>query len=200
MANGKYEPAYLTEQAIRSKAADLLKRGSMLDDVPVKVEELVEFVLGINIVPTPGLHEQLGIDGFTSGDCKDILVEEAVFLESPNRLRFTLAHELGHRELHYSFYEGKSYYGIKGWREYLANFSQDAHKRFEWQANAFAAELLMPVNTLEPEAFRLASEYKAGKDDQFQWTMVAATLADRFQVSQSAMQIRIEVLRLRDRA
>jgi len=43
--------------------------------VPVPIEEIVEFGLGINIIPLPGLHVSHEIDGFLSADMTEISVD-----------------------------------------------------------------------------------------------------------------------------
>ncbi|MGU3399217.1 ImmA/IrrE family metallo-endopeptidase [Brucellaceae bacterium D45D] len=90
--------------------------------------------------------------------------------ESPQRQRFTAAHEIGHFLLH------RHLIGDRHEDNYLLR-STGISNRQEQQANQFAADLLMPRSLIE----------KAMQDG---YTTVE-TLADLFQVSRIAMGIRL---------
>lgn len=87
------------------------------------------------------IHEMPDVEGWTNPDAALIILREDVYdalcdSTNPrhNRSRFTAAHELGHLFLH----EGVTF----------ARGSLPTHKHFEdseWQADTFAAELLMPT-------------------------------------------------------
>lgn len=95
------------------------------------------------------------------------------------RQRFTIAHELGHLEMH-----SATFY-VDG---FLARDSQSslAIKAEEIEANAFAAELLMPRH-------RVLEELRGfmGGEATPTMTRVVSELAFRFQVSDQAMQFRL---------
>jgi predicted transcriptional regulator len=93
-------------------------------------------------------------------------------MTSNRRDRFTIAHELGHYFLHYL--EPK----VEGRKD----FGRGERNRGETQANVFAAALLMPA-----EHFR-AAHARVGND----WW----TLADIFDVSPKAAEVRAQVLGL----
>lgn len=102
--------------------------------------------------------------------------------DSLGRQRFSLAHELGHLLLHRSeafHLDGK--HPIR-FRDARSSTGEDVD---EIEANQFAAELLMP------EAF-LARDVKevAGEEAE----VAARKLAERYQVSDQAMSIRLSVL------
>lgn len=63
--------------------------------------------------------------------------------EPPMRQRFTVAHELGHVVL------GHLTAAHPKFRDSAANFSSSAHQREERDANRFAAQLLIPADTVE---------------------------------------------------
>ncbi|WPM80994.1 ImmA/IrrE family metallo-endopeptidase [Brucella pseudintermedia] len=90
--------------------------------------------------------------------------------ESPQRQRFTAAHEIGHFLLH------RHLIGDRHEDNYLLR-SVGISNRQEQQANQFAADLLMPRNLIE-------------KAMQEGYTSVES-LADLFQVSRIAMGIRL---------
>ncbi|HEX3448735.1 MAG TPA: ImmA/IrrE family metallo-endopeptidase [Isosphaeraceae bacterium] len=103
-----------------------------------------------------------------------------------NRQRFTVAHEIGHLVLH----KGQpvfvdSFEGRINWRD-------GASAKEESEANAFAAELLMPRALVLGEVDRAV-----GEED-----LSAATLTERmardFKVSQQSMRYRLENLGVLD--
>lgn len=87
----------------------------------------------------------------------------------PGRKRFTIAHELGHFEMHRD-------YPIHNDSESLDWFSETLHKMKngyqELEANEFASELLMPA-----ELFKSETRYKKFTPD------LLRSLAERFQTS-----------------
>lgn len=84
---------------------------------------------------------------------------------SPSRDRFTIAHELGHYFLHREENQSKS-------------FTRRGSDKKEWQANWFAAELLMPEKEFRQEALACNNDEGA--------------LARKFGVSQSAVSVRLK--------
>ncbi|MGB7749673.1 MAG: ImmA/IrrE family metallo-endopeptidase [Verrucomicrobiia bacterium] len=74
--------------------------------VPVQVLELAEFDLGLELIPAEGLREELEIDALLMGDLKSILVDRRAFMNPrmEYRLRFSVAHEIGHLILHRDIY------------------------------------------------------------------------------------------------
>ncbi len=92
---------------------------------------------------------------------------------SPERIRFTIAHELGHFFLHYV--NKKNCDGCM-----LA--AREGSDRCEWEANWFAGALLMPR-----EGFKSAFERFDGN---------LSTIASYFNVSESAAEVRAKVLGL----
>lgn len=88
---------------------------------------------------------------------------------TPRRDRFTVAHELGHYFLH----------SWMGQRPLKA--SRMGSDRAEWEANWFAAGILMP----KTEFLKAHKEHPS-----------LSLLADRFDVSEHAAKVRCEVLKL----
>jgi Zn-dependent peptidase ImmA (M78 family) len=105
-------------------------------------------------------------------------------LHAPSRQRFTLAHELGHVQLHRVELE-RAVHVDRGSlrRDALAASGTDPT---EIEANTFAAELLMP------RAFLLA--LLDGRSVDLEDDEAVATLAKRFRVSEAAMRFRLDSL------
>ena len=100
--------------------------------------------------------KQMGnIHGLACPEEKCIRIREDVYEGAYNgngRDRFTLAHELGHYLMH-----GKEHVKLA---RVQANKKLEAFKNPEWQANTFAAELLMPITLLHSDnPFKIASDF-----------------------------------------
>jgi hypothetical protein len=107
------------------------------DEIPVPVESIAEDWLGLRI-------EEADL-----GDCSGILIpserlirvnaSEAMSGERPTRrIRFTIAHELGHWICHARGMDDAPTYCRS------QDLAQDANRALEREANVFGAELLMP--------------------------------------------------------
>lgn len=90
------------------------------------------------------------------------------------RRRFTIAHEIGHFLLHPGL--------VSPQRSGPVNAEM---QRLEREADAFAAELLMPEHLLRQAVYEMGAD--------------AGRLADRFEVSEAAMRVRLRRLGLAER-
>ena len=105
-------------------------------------------------------------------------------LHAPNRRRFTLAHELAHILLHRDELENAVHVDRGSLRrDVLASAGMDP---IEIEANAFAAELLMPT-----EFLKSALE---GRSVDLEDDKAVGALAKRFRVSDAAMRYRLSSL------
>lgn len=102
-----------------------------------------------------------------------------------SRQRFTIAHELGHLELHQPTEFFVDHRFLVRRRDGL---SSQAVNHEEIEANGFAAELLMPSLMLEKDL--------AGFDVDYEDEELTRWLADRYKVSLQAMAIRLSALGL----
>jgi Zn-dependent peptidase ImmA (M78 family) len=102
-------------------------------------------------------------------------------LHSKNRQRFTIAHELGHLALH----EGEEVHVDRRFPVVFlrSHKSSEASDVREMEANAFAAELLMPNAMIRKDLGQVTLDYE---DDH-----VIRELADRYKVSPQAMTFRL---------
>ena len=91
---------YLSAEAIRQAAEDVLNHYWPDGGIPVEIEDILEFGLSMVIRPIKGLNARFGFEGAISHDLELIVVDEDIMTRYANRYRFTLAHELGHRVLH----------------------------------------------------------------------------------------------------
>jgi Zn-dependent peptidase ImmA (M78 family) len=114
---------------------------------------------------------------------------------SKTRQRFTLAHELGHFSLHKNS-DGLMYVDD---RDFFVRFrnphSSGGSDREEREANAFAAEILMPKDFLERDIETVGDELSLSAEHTF-----IAELAARYGVSRQALSFRLINLGLIDPA
>lgn len=150
--------------AARKRAAELVKDYSAPS---IPVTEVAENS-GVNVVFVDMGKFAEQVAGFVDFENRRIYVNKA---DVPQRQRFTVAHELGHWILHReAFMANPDLYPV------LPRFqSVDASNAFEQEANAFAAELLVPDHLLK----------------QVRHAPPAA-LASIFNVSRTMMEIRLK--------
>lgn len=165
---------------INSRVNALLKSLPELK-LPIDVEAIAKS-LGLKVIPYD-LGE--GVSGL-------LAIQEGVGTigynpkEVPVRIRYTIAHELGHFDLH----RGKSDLFVDKQLIYRSLQSGDTPEKLqmEQEANMFASALLMPSNLLRKHVER--ANLDLASDDAIK------QLAEKFDVSTTAMAIRISGLGL----
>ncbi len=61
---------YLPYDCLRQIAHKFLAEHNPTGEIPVPIEKIVEFRFEMDIVPVPGLHEQLNVDSYITSDLK----------------------------------------------------------------------------------------------------------------------------------
>lgn len=195
MENG-IEIPIISYEDIRNSADNFLKQYHPSREIPVPIEEIIEFQMGLNIVPIPGLLRAFDVDGFTSSDLTNIYVDEFIYSNRPGRYRFTLAHEIGHLILHKEIYLQATFHTIKEWKDFINSISEKDHGWLEYQAYSFGGLVLVPhehllkltklcVDHIKKEDISLQENW------DFAWEMIAAQLAKTFDVSSNAIEKRL---------
>lgn len=171
---------------IRTKARNLLETHTQHNSIPINVEGIAG-ALNIGVESTV-LPEEI------SGVLDTSNPQEPVILLNTNqklkRKRFSLAHELGHYVLHHR--EGKVH--VDKTVFFRNDIPNKEDRRMEREANVFASELLMPENLVRKSFSSICS----GEILYSQWDQdeLPSEMAEQFQVSLSAMVIRLRELRL----
>lgn len=143
--NIRLNPNYLTYDDVRRIAGRFLKQYEQRIGPPVEIEEIAELDMGLVIVPVPELLEKLDIDGFTSSDLSQILVDESVFNHpNDNRYRFTIAHELGHVEMHRDIFARFRFAGLDEYKKFIEEVDENDYGWLEQHAYWFAGLVLVP--------------------------------------------------------
>lgn len=148
-----------------------------INNLPIDVESIAQ-TRGLNIISYPLESKISGILVISQGNAT-IGYNKT---ESRQRQRFTIAHELGHFELHKDltqiFYD-KSFKIMYRSGDKV----QGESARIEREANAFAAAILMPEEILKNEIKKI--EFDLGSEESI------TSLAQKFDVSTTAMHYRI---------
>lgn len=189
--------SYISPDEIEQAAQTFLKRYHPDNTLPIPIEEIIEFDLEIDIIPTKDMMDATGVDAVTSHDLKQINIDRAQLESRPNRARFTLAHEVGHIVLHREFIESQNFQNEKSWRKFVLN---DLHRDpMEVQANMFAAFVLIPSGHLNREyelakadlAMHPAFKSKELPAKKILAPYLAKPLAQKFETSEEAMTNRL---------
>jgi len=209
---------WVSKEEIALKAMDLMEAFQAVAGYkvkpPIPVEDIIERSLGLRLL-YEDLEKVLGSNdvlGATYVESGVICVNERLFEHSSEgRLVFTCAHEVGHWVLH------RRYVDVPGRRskgEAIVCRLSEAKEPIEWQADYFAACLLMPEKEIRaafqkvcgPEPFvinnvRSSVEEGAQREEPFveQWPFIAAAMCEAggfSNVSKQAMIIRLQDLGL----
>ncbi len=168
---------HLSRQAVEARANKLL--GSLnIDQIPVPVEKIAKS-LGVRVRFSP-LDDELSGFVFVKNGVPIIGVNS---LHHPNRQRYTIAHELGHLELHRQLIASEVHVDKKFPVLMRDPTSASGTELIEIQANQFAAELLMPRTLIEQALDK--KEFDIDDDGPIE------QLAKKFRVSKQALEYRI---------
>lgn len=188
-------PTYYPED-IRNKADQFLARHHPTGEIPIPIEQIVEFQLGIDIFPLPGLEEAAQIVGYTTSDLSTVCLDRWVYEHQPGRYRFTLAHEVGHIVLHADFYRSLGIRSLTDVQRFLGQISEKDYGLVEWHAYQFAGFLLVPqarlveeVESCRRRVFELGVNLQGQKD--FAAALVESCLAQSFDVSTEVITRRL---------
>jgi len=178
---------------IETASAELLQNALAQDlwqgEAPVPVELLAEGLRGLQfdwVALTAGDPQTTLLGALHAGHRKIYLNESqrALFDQTPGLERFTIAHELGHFDLHVD--RAQQHQALLGVVDLTADvLCRDGDRRpREFQADLFGAALLMPEDLLRRHAASASTR---------NWPTLYR-LRDRFGVSVTAMKNRLRDL------
>jgi len=145
----KIKVPFLNNKEIKNKV-DLFRAKYWNKIIPIDMEEIVELKLKVDIFPIPNLQNSFGMDAFITSNWSLIYIDESRFKDErfQNRLRFSLAHEIGHFILHKNIYNSFKIKNIDDFYKWHNQIPQEQYSYLEIQANKFANYLLVPRNNL----------------------------------------------------
>lgn len=187
---------YLPYLKIEDAANEFLAKHHAEGTVPIPVDYILEFELGLDVVTHRDLFQKESIDAFLSSDFTELHIDEDHYLGQTNRSRFTIAHEIGHFVLHKEIVSKCK--TIEDWKALILGAGKE-RDIYEYQANDFAGCLLMPRGLVLTEFERhkqiAAEKFKElGLDlpgDPLLAGYVANDIAKIFDVSAEASEIRL---------
>lgn len=200
MSNFNIKPKRYTWPEIRKLAEDIRAiYADPPDKIPVPIEEIVEFGLGLEIVPKDRLKSTIDIDGFLSNDLKTIYIDGKIYSDErySNRLRFTLAHEVAHYILHEDIIEKSQFRTIEDWIHFREEMSEEDLNWFEQQAYEFAGRLLVPKEHLikafeeQREKIETYKSLVSNDNDERLIDAISNVICDKFGVSSNVIYRRI---------
>lgn len=141
----------LTNREVIQRATLFLHKYNPSYDYPIPIEEIADQRLDIHVFPIQHLEKLMGIDGSITKDFKTIEIDEYVYISQYDRARFTIAHEIGHFELHRELFDEKLVDSVETFIEYQNSMSVQDWGSLEKQAFVFAQEVLMPRDIFTQE-------------------------------------------------
>lgn len=139
--------------------------------IPVDVENIVEFDLKIELRPVTDVLRRAGVDALLLSNREAIIVDHDRYMQEnmSNRLRFTIAHEIGHYVLHEKVYSETKFSSVQEWADFIQSIPDEDYNWLEWQCHEFAGLLLVDGDILK-EKFeaKLKAAYEKLKGTEFE--------------------------------
>jgi Zn-dependent peptidase ImmA (M78 family) len=107
LAPREFKAPFISIEKIRTIADEFRSQYWPQDTIPIDIFKILEFELDIEIRSVLNLKEAGDIDALLLGDLKTIVIDQNDFLNerAQNRLRFSVAHEIGHFVLHSDIFQ-----------------------------------------------------------------------------------------------
>jgi hypothetical protein len=141
-----FKTPYLRRTDIWKQADELRGRFLPQATLPVPALDIAEFDLGLELDPRANLRRAGDIDALLLGNLTTIVVDRDAFMDpsAENRLRFSVAHEIGHLILHGELYRRLRHANVEGWRQFIKDIPEREYGWLESHAYEFAGRFLVP--------------------------------------------------------
>jgi len=186
---------FLGNEKIREEA-DLFRKKFWDGGIPVDIERIIELRLQLQIIPIPNFLKDCNIDALISSDWKYVSVDKNEYEDERlhGRLRFSLAHEIGHFVLHKKIYNDFDIKCQKDYYKLYESLPPIQYYYLEVQAGKFANYFLVPRDILLEERGKQIN--KKGNPDWFKSvdtktlnSYIAIPLSKIFEVSEDVITI-----------
>lgn len=192
----KIQIPYISNLNIKNKS-DTFRTKYWDKILPVDIEKIIDVYLEINIIPLPNLEKLCNTDALITSDWKSLYIDKDLFEDErrQNRLRFSLAHEIGHLILHKNFYTSLRISSFEDFYQFIDLVPAEQYRYLEIQANKFAGHLLVPRDLLDnkfnKELKRAGQQIDINNLDNklLLKSYIANPLAKEFGISQESMEI-----------
>lgn len=137
-------PESITLSIVKQTANEFLRTYYPSLELPIPIEDIVELKLKIRIILIKGLIRDFGVNAFISQSFDTIVIDEIMFTKQPERIRFTVAEEVGHLFLHKDWYVKNGPKGLENYLQWQQTVDGKLFDYIERQAKTFASMVLMP--------------------------------------------------------
>jgi len=180
-------------------AADKFREEHWGTEIPVDIEKIIDFKLGIDVVPISGLRSQCDTDALIASNWQQIYVDNGHYTDDryQSRIRFSLAHEIGHFVLHKALWEKLGIKSISDFYKVYDVFPEGDYSIIESQANKFAGHLLVPRSVLAIHRDNLLKSkptLTSGIEKKSLIMYISIPLAKIFDVSEKTLEISLNDL------
>lgn len=194
-----FKAPFIEQQEIWRQADGFRSRVWPSNEIPIGVLEIVEFELDLEIRPISRLKEDNDIDALLLGNWKTIVVDQLQYMDEryANRLRFSMAHELGHYVLHQTVFQQMPRGSVQEWIEFMRDMPEKEYSFLEYHAYEFTGRFLVPPEALRREfdAAILLAEQNGMPRSQLQGDAhlqyLAKPVSRKFEVSSSVIERRL---------
>lgn len=181
----------------RAVADEFLRQHHQSGELPIPIERIVEFKLGLDIVPVPGLKDEFDVDAFITSDLTEIRVDRFIQEKRPARYHFSLAHEVAHLLVHQDVFKELTFSSIAEWKSVVCAIPREQYSWIEWQAYSLGGLILVPPKPLaDLFAAKVAEAEQAGVDlqdvDQQMRKVVESHIGRYFEVSAEVIARRMK--------
>jgi hypothetical protein len=141
MNSRDFRAPYISQQKCWEEAALFRKRYWPSGRVPIEVLEIAEFDLDLDLRPILGLKDEADVDALLLSDWKTLVIDHRQYMDDrfANRLRFSVAHELGHYWLHERVFQTMRCAPLETWIRFVRDMPEKEYSFLEFHANEFAA-------------------------------------------------------------
>jgi len=166
--------------------------------IPLDVLAIAEFDLGLDIRAVASLRQDADVDALLLGDWKTLMVDKQQYLDDRYllRLRFSVAHELGHYALHKTVFGNIPRETPAKWIAFMQGMPDREYGFLEFQAYEFAGRLLVPLDPLKTQFEKAITDVeqsgiKRDKLNDAHLSYLCIPLSKHFAVSQDVIEKRL---------
>ncbi|MEK7433673.1 MAG: ImmA/IrrE family metallo-endopeptidase [Cyanobacteriota bacterium] len=175
----------ITYNQVKRLTNQLLEESDCLE-LPINIEKLYNY-LGVNFILCDDLPDN--VDSFLQMNFSNILVNEKMFFKDSlqKRMRFSIAHELGHFILHRRLVNFSTFDTYERYYDFFINLNTYEYYKIEKQADLFASLILVPDDLLQSEFNKLHRKYESPKE-----YFIIEQLSNIFEVSKEVIKIKLK--------
>jgi Zn-dependent peptidase ImmA (M78 family) len=191
---------WIDKDQLRGLAEQIRQEYWPEDILPIDTTKIIELRLKLEVELLFDLLSAYDIDAYLKTDLSGIVIDHDCYMQDKfaNRLRFSMAHELGHYFLHREIYSSLSLDSPEDWKEFILNVPEPEYEAFECQANEFAGRFLAPYVKLKSALAESIEMIKKSGLTEILWqdpdmvlSRISPFLRRTFGVSEQVIEIRV---------